>query len=130
MTHYEVKPINKATVDNPGKFPDLETPVIIINKGKLKNIYYSIINHLTTCNDIKKLVNENDKIDQAKEVGAQLIILASIINNNNVVKMKVKIKKGPTFKDKFKIFKLYVNEIFVSEKIYKNNITGDIKFLI
>ena len=44
--------------------------------------------------------------------------------------MKVKIKKGPTIKDKFKIFKLYVNVIFVNEKIYKNNISGDIKFLI
>ena len=44
--------------------------------------------------------------------------------------MKVKIKKGPTIKDKLKIFKLYVNEIFVNEKIYINNITGDIKFLM
>ena len=44
--------------------------------------------------------------------------------------MKVKIKKGPTIKDKFKIFKLYVNEILVNKKIYKNNIAGDIKFLM
>lgn len=44
--------------------------------------------------------------------------------------MKVKIRNGPTFKDKLNILKSQENVIFVSKNIYKNNIIGDIKFFI